>query len=254
MSVSASSALVLALAVGLGASSAHAGAADPPAWMPPQLVPEELPKQPTRLERILNWKARLDHKRGPYTSTLHDDGRVTWRNNTISAPSVALEPAIAASEFGPYDPEGARRDPMPGRRLVLSFGFNFDLGDMLMTAHGEDPYRVAKQRYLAATFEARALMGVAARRRWLLRALDDLPTDVARIWSDTTRSEAARRATLVTLWCEADSEVVGHTDVAAGEEARAIIETFLRHALPSVALPTESVCRSTIDRIKEDKP
>jgi hypothetical protein len=103
----------------------------------------------------------------------------------------------------------------------------FDLNDMIMRARGEDPYSYEKRKFLAATWDRRTRMRVAADAERLRTALHRLPEHLEAIWRDARRSAADRRRVLYLLWAECDARSPG------GAQARATIEGFVRRRLPA---------------------
>lgn len=206
-------------------------------------LPAELPREPAPapspdakpVDRKAWWiPARAQKRlwdRGPFSAEVHDDGRVSFTDHAVREVEAGVDGALNPASFGPYDPTNAV-ERAPNQRFIGTFGFKFDIGDAVMRLHREDPYRIEKQRFLARTFETRFAMALEARRRALLRALEELPTDLARIWNDHGRPAVARRATIATLWCEADIATKGHDERTGGDEARAIIADFVRRTIP----------------------
>jgi hypothetical protein len=108
--------------------------------------------------------------------------------------------------------------------LLPTFGGGFDLTDLILRAHGVDPYAFAKLRVIDRTGEARAALALEDRRERLRRAIVELPRRLTDIWSDRASSATEKRALLFELWDDTDGE--------DGREARAIIEGFIRRQLP----------------------
>ena len=104
-------------------------------------------------------------------------------------------------------------------------GLTMDLSDAIMRAFGQDPYRAAKVRFLAATFDLRMKLAAAVRRDDLRRSLGELPEALASLWGDSRYSGAERRRILFELWREADS-------TPEGVRAAQAIEAFIAHQLP----------------------
>jgi hypothetical protein len=109
--------------------------------------------------------------------------------------------------------------------IVLGAKGTMDITDEILRALGQDPYRVQKARFLAATFEVRMKMATAAQREDEFTSLDRLPAALATLWRDARYSVRERRRVLFELWCEADSPL-------DGPQVRTIIEAFIRRELP----------------------
>jgi hypothetical protein len=114
----------------------------------------------------------------------------------------------------------------------LGLSGHFDLTDMLMRAHGEDPYRYEKEKILNETREERAKMAIADRAERLREAVHKMPDYLTKVWGHAGWSDAQRRQLLFLLWDEVaesgDDEVVH-----AGVEVRRTIEAFIREHLPA---------------------
>jgi hypothetical protein len=118
-------------------------------------------------------------------------------------------------------------DPLRG--LVLSG--HFDLTDALMRAHGEDPYRYEKQRFMERTRDERAQMAVADRSDRLRDAVARMPAYLAKVWGHTAWTAAERRAALFSLWEEVTEQ--GDDElVKTGVAVRAAIVGFIKRRLP----------------------
>jgi hypothetical protein len=100
-----------------------------------------------------------------------------------------------------------------------------DITDAILRALGQDPYRVQKARFLAATFEVRMKLAAAAQKEDVFTSLDRLPAALADLWRDARYSVHERRQVLFELWREADKP-------PDGPQARIIIVAFIRRELP----------------------
>jgi hypothetical protein len=103
-------------------------------------------------------------------------------------------------------------------------GGSFDLTDEIMRGLGQDPYRVEKARFLAATFELRMQLAVEAQKSAVAAALDQRPAIIEALWLDDRYTARERRRILFELWRESDQG-------ADGARARALIEAFVRKRL-----------------------
>jgi hypothetical protein len=106
----------------------------------------------------------------------------------------------------------------------------FDLTDLAMKGHHQDPYRYEKERFMDNTSKLRGELTARARKDRLESSLAALPAHLEQVWSDASHSARARRGVLYAMWREtagSDDEVG-----AAGRKARAAIEAFIRERLP----------------------
>ncbi|HEY1584176.1 MAG TPA: hypothetical protein VGH63_00740, partial [Polyangia bacterium] len=106
----------------------------------------------------------------------------------------------------------------------------FDLTDLAMRGHHQDPYRYEKEKFMDNTSKLRTELTTRARRDRLESSLAALPGHLEEVWADLNRSARERRGILYAMWREASGsdDEVG----AAGKKARAIIEAFIRDRLP----------------------
>lgn len=106
----------------------------------------------------------------------------------------------------------------------------FDLTDLAMRGHHQDPYRYEKEKFMDNTSKLRAELTAKARKERLESSLASLPSHLEQIWTDASRSPRERRGVLYAMWREAagSDDEVG----AAGKKARATIEAFIRERLP----------------------
>jgi len=108
---------------------------------------------------------------------------------------------------------------------------SFDLTDAVLRALGDDPYAYEKMLIMERTREARAAMAMEERSENLREAQRKLPRLLEKVWAHTTWTPAQRRRLLFALWDEVDED--GDDEVRkAGAGVRAIIESFIRRALP----------------------
>jgi hypothetical protein len=114
---------------------------------------------------------------------------------------------------------------LPDSLLVGGTGVSMDLTEELMRSFGQDPYGAVKARFLAATFDFRMKLAMAAQREDSHRSLDQLQNQLIRVWADSRYSTRERRRILFELWCETDQTPEG---VRAAHE----IEAFIQRQLP----------------------
>ena len=106
----------------------------------------------------------------------------------------------------------------------------FDLTDIAMKNHHQDPYRYEKEKFMDTTSKLRAELTTKARRERLEASLAALPYHLEQVWGDLNHSARERRGVLYAMWREAagTDDEVGN----AGKKARATIEAFIRERLP----------------------
>ena len=106
----------------------------------------------------------------------------------------------------------------------------FDLTDLAMKGHKQDPYRYEKEKFMENTSKLRGELTARARKDRLESSLAALPSHLEQLWGDGSRSARDRRAVLFAMWREAagSDDEVG----TAGRKARATIEAFIRERLP----------------------
>jgi len=143
------------------------------------------------------------------------------------APPFAPLPSSPADKL-PYSELCPPNSPcyrLPDSLLVAGGGVAMDLTDEIMRALGQDPYRVEKAHFLAATFEFRMKLAVAAHREDMRKSLNRLPNALADLWGDSRYSARERRRVLFELWRETDS-------TTEGVQAAKVIEKFVQRQLP----------------------
>ena len=144
---------------------------------------------------------RLGHRKRPAASA-----------PATSVPMITRED-IAEEKYVPLMRDGA------------GMGGSFDLTDEIMRGLGQDPYRVEKARFLAATFELRMQLAVEAQKTAVAAALDQWPAMIETLWADERYTPRERRRILFELWRDSDQG-------ADGARERGLIEGFVRKRLP----------------------
>jgi hypothetical protein len=115
--------------------------------------------------------------------------------------------------------------------LLIFMSGHFDITDAIMRAHGEDPYRYEKARFMDATRDERAGMALRDRTDRLHDAVRRMPAYLDDVWGHTAWSAAERRAALYALWAEVAEDGAAEV-VTTGRMVRATIVTFVRRRLP----------------------
>ena len=103
---------------------------------------------------------------------------------------------------------------------------NMDSQDRLMLEHGIDPYLKAKLDYLDRTRDQRVAIGKRFREQELKKSTKYMQQHISRLWAMTTDVQK-RKQGLFELWDEC-TEKGPPEEVAAGEEARAYLMTWIR--------------------------
>jgi hypothetical protein len=115
--------------------------------------------------------------------------------------------------------------PVGTRGVAVGLGGLLDVTDAYMRLMKQDPYRYAKARFMAATFELRTKMSIDRTAALVRESLDTMQGRLEAIWNDVARAAVERRQILWRLWEEAG-------DGDGGLEARTIIDRFVREHLP----------------------
>lgn len=134
------------------------------------------------------------------------------------------------------DPDGTIRfeDKPPVQVSAISlFGIAgiFDLTDLVMRLHGDDPYTYDKSKVVELTRKMRQRMTDEDRERRLRTALAVWPAHLEAVWRRSDLPASERRALLFQLWDDLLDTDVGPEGTAA-QEARARIVGFIRAQLP----------------------
>jgi hypothetical protein len=106
----------------------------------------------------------------------------------------------------------------------------FDLNDIFMRGKKEDPYRHLKKKFMDQTEKLRTGLVKRAHDEQVAQAIAGLPQHLAYVWSDRRKSVKSRKDMLYAIW--KDTAGPGDEDSKAGEEARRVIEDFVRRQLP----------------------
>jgi len=253
--------------VGFGLAGAPSARADPPLLLRPPAVPEAPP--PGYVLRTTANGGYTYQEEG-WRVAIAPDGTVEFSDRTVVLQSLRIGPLNLFSKTGlpgdrpslqsalrdalrPHPPpdtwEEARepiwkyhadpradcrpRDPcyfVPIAGPIAAGGL-MDLTDAYMRWMKQDPYRPAKARFLAATFELRIKMATRRHKELLRQSLEDLPARLQALWRDPARPPVEKRQLLFLLWNEA-SEGEQRPDGETRRAVRATIERFIRATLP----------------------
>jgi hypothetical protein len=161
-------------------------------------------------------------------SFLHDGGRPNRIPPELAEDATTSYgsrlPIPTMTPFRP-DPREACRYPRPcffdAAVTIVNVSVTFDVTDELMRFAGQDPYRYAKAKFLAATRELRAGLAARAHADDIRAATSELPERLQTIRCDERMSVADRRAILRGLRAELD------TAASEGRAAAARIDVAL---------------------------
>jgi len=149
------------------------------------------------------------------------------------------------SEDPTHDTDAARRQ-QPGEYKALGdddkptssniatlpvAGGTFDLTDLLMRRHGQDPYASKKLKVLDATRDERAQIGAAHRHDQLAHATQLMKAALERVWASNLDLPAKKRA-LFELWDDCAETGAGDL-VEATRQGRAYLIGFVNAKLPA---------------------
>jgi hypothetical protein len=124
------------------------------------------------------------------------------------------------SRFRPDPREGCRNCDIRPSLLPLNAMGTYDVTEDLMLFSGQDPHRLEKARFLAATREMRVRMALAAQTKWRRAAAADLPGALTTLACDRGRARGERRRILEALRDEM-------AKTADGEQAAGTITAFI---------------------------
>lgn len=194
---------------------------------------------------------RYRSNEGVFTADVAADGSVTIKDHRNLNVHLALPGpktighGIAdwyESDKGPYGTDGKRalenqvsgsvdKDDRSKAAVVPVLGGGFDVGDMLMRRHGQDPYASRKLAYLDATRDERVEIGNRHRAEQLAQAAKLMQKNLDRMWT-SVRELAARKQALFEMWDEC-AETGEPAVVEAGAAARRLVVGFIRARLPA---------------------
>jgi hypothetical protein len=108
----------------------------------------------------------------------------------------------------------------------------FDLTDVILRMHGDDPYSYDKSLVMSLTRPMRERMTDADRTQRLAGALRALPRELTALWRRPDLAAPARRALLFALWDDL-AETGDDPELRAASEARTLLLDFVRAELPA---------------------
>lgn len=221
----------------------RAAAASPPVDLRATRMPTRLFDLSLRLSAMYETQVIGLRLIGPggFTADVDADGTVHFRDHFVQDLAIGMVAGLGAGSFGPYDPVW-QREPVP-RDLLGGIRFKLDWTELAMRIYGEDPYRIAKQRLLAATFNERFGMRSDARHRQIVKALDQLEQDLGQLLRDRHLTADEKRRALLARWCEADGTDKWDGEETSGARARRTIAAVLAKSFPAAPLPTDADCR-----------
>ncbi|MGB8329874.1 MAG: hypothetical protein WCE62_07085 [Polyangiales bacterium] len=151
-------------------------------------------------------------QREPPKLQRHRDGTYHYRGLAFRA--------IVAEDGSVEFEDGSRQ----GSKIV------FDLTDMVLRRHGEDPYRVEKRWFLESTEALREDLLEVWRAKLERRALLKLRGRLLRVFEDETLTAPQKVARIVAMFRDA-------ADDDTGVAARTAIAEFVAQSMPDVNLP-----------------
>jgi hypothetical protein len=162
-----------------------------------------------------------------------------WCTRALLVACLALSSPAWARRFSlaPVDAQEIYRQVRSAAHIhpdgTVTFGSprrsRFHRGIWAIGAEGN--YRAEKERFLAETFELRAMIAARFRQDAAHRSLAWLPAHLERIWQNRFATVEERRETLFAIWDEAAESDDGELGWA-GAQARRIIDEFVRWRLP----------------------
>jgi hypothetical protein len=167
----------------------------------------------------------------PFFPVPIDNGRPSLQSTLSAAlggkkqPKVETDKVVDESFLIIPNTTRYRPDAREGSRVsftpLIPFGASGygDLTDALTQVAGEDPHRLEKARFLAATRDLRVRRAARAQAQWIREAAADLPRRLEAIAVDERLTVGERRALLEALAAEMD-------DTPAGRDAAGRIRAF----------------------------
>ena len=164
-----------------------------------------------------------------FVATIQPDGRLSFRDKPSASVGLGtpLSPGRIKQGIRDWYNDPLHRPTLGAGGLLSIVEIHFDLTDLYMRAHGDDPYRYEKAAFGRRTEQQRTRMAASWRAARVQDALRELPSRLASIWGGGG-SEAARRLRLFEAWdeCAESDDEVGR----AGAQVRAGILAFLRRS------------------------
>jgi hypothetical protein len=167
----------------------------------------------------------------PFFPVPIDNGRPSLQSTLSAAlkgkkqPKVESDKVVDESFLIIPNTTRYRPDPREGSRAsfqpIIPYGASGhgDLTDALTQISGQDPHRLEKARFLAATSDLRVRRAARAQAQWIREAAAELPQRLEAIAADERLTVAERRALFEALASEMD-------DSPAGREAAVRIRAF----------------------------
>jgi len=194
---------------------------------------------------------RYRSNEGVFTADVAADGSVKIKDHKNLNVHVALpRPKMIGrgiadwytSDKGPYGADGKRslenqvsgsvdKEDRSKTAVIPVLGGGFDVGDMLMRRHGQDPYAARKLAYLDATRDERVEIGNKHRAEQLAQAAKLMQKNLDRMWASVA-DLAGRKQALFEMWDEC-AETGEPAVVEAGAAARRLVVGFIRARLPA---------------------
>jgi hypothetical protein len=168
-----------------------------------------------------------------YRLTARPDGGAFYDSPEFSA-------TVAADGTGTFHDHRLRYSPPDAAAT-------FDLSDEFAREFGHGTqYRYQKANFLAATFRERTEMAAHAHSVRVQASLDDIPSRLDALWSNTRYRRRERRRIIFLLWAEAD------LSTRQGHSAQAVIESWIRKRLPPASPGAYS--QAELDTLSHERP
>lgn len=211
-------AVVAALVSSAGPAAAQSSLDQPPGTVlePPSGAPGtgERPRfhlQPTR-------EGGYVYDGTQFSARIAPDGTVSFDTHHFQLSPDGPDPSsVGIDAVTPQVPISGQFPPAIESRP----GFRFDVTDEYLRLVGQDPARVEKANFLAATFDLRMDMVTRAQRARQQSAAGALPAQLAQLWQDPRFTATERVRLLQGMWNDLDSG-------PQAEPAREIIRAFAR--------------------------
>jgi hypothetical protein len=183
-------------------------------------------------------RSTVSYRWMPFLPSAHPAGTETLQSSVLTLiagrkemrlpPEIPL-PRQPASTDSDSSNDRRKRDLGYPRKVLPFVQIEMDLYEIYLGLMGEDPRRVDKARFMAATFERRMTMASRARAEDLRRAGAELVPHLEALWADPARPLVERKRLLCALWAEMDGD-----DPAARAHALGI-ERFAARKLPAAS-------------------
>ncbi len=200
------------------------GVTGPPQKGPIELFPKNLgvggagapgaavPKGPNRLLK----DERLEVKKEPDFLLVPEKGGGFKFDGSHFTAHIGADGALTFDDRGPI---GVQKGGT----------FTFDLTDLVMRGHKQDPYGAEKRHFVEFTQKTRDELRGKTTQTGMDGALSSLPAELDEIWT-TQRPAAVRRREIFERWVESSDDK--DKPNSTGQKARRMIEAYVRKHMP----------------------